>query len=258
MRPTRDSSSTMRSTEPAAVSSVPPTSASLFRRALPFAIGIVLAIALTSAVWWSLRPRSETPIVTRFTVPLADDELMASYPFRAIAISPDGRQIVWASNLRLNIRSMGSLTPTAIAGTDHGFAIGSPAFSPDGKSIVYATVGDRGAGVVFRTISTTGGVPTVVAQVGGNGGVSGLSWSDGGILYTDNSGIVRVSPSGGKPETVVPLAQGETMQGATALPGERAFSSRLRRDASPASFHQSICGTAQRSWCSHPRASARP
>ena len=59
----------------------------------------------------------------------------------------------------------------------------------------------------------------MVAQVGGNGGVSGLSWSDGGILYTDNSGIVRVSPSGGKPETVVPLAQGETMQGATALPG---------------------------------------
>ena len=186
---------------------------------MPVAIGIVLAIALTSAVWWNWRPRSETPIVTRFTVPLADDELMASFPFRAIAISPDGRQIVWASNLRLNIRSMGSLTPTAIAGTDHGFAIGSPAFSPDGKSIVYATLGDRGAGAVFRTISTTGGVPTVVGQAGGNSGVSGVSWSDGGILYTDNSGIVRVSPSGGKPETVVPLAQGETMQGATALPG---------------------------------------
>ena len=118
----------------------------------PVAIGIALAIALTSAVWWNWRPRSETPIVTRFTVSLADDELMASYPFRAIAISPDGRQIVWASNLRLNIRSMGSLTPTAIAGTDHGFAIGSPAFSPDGKSIVYATLGDRGAGAVFRTI----------------------------------------------------------------------------------------------------------
>ena len=59
----------------------------------------------------------------------------------------------------------------------------------------------------------------MVGQVGGNGGVSGLSWSDSGILYTDASGIVRVSPSGGKPETVVPLAQGETMQGATALPG---------------------------------------
>jgi eukaryotic-like serine/threonine-protein kinase len=196
-----------------------PTQPSLARSAMPLAIGIGLAIALTSAVWWSLRPRSETPIVTRFTIPLADDELMASYPFRAIAISPDGRQIVWASNLRLNIRSMGSLTPTAIAGTDHGFAIGSPAFSPDGKSIVYSTLGDRGAGAVLRTISTTGGVPTVVAQAGGNGGVSGLSWSEGGILYTDNSGIVRVSPSGGKPETVVPLAQGETMQGATALPG---------------------------------------
>jgi serine/threonine-protein kinase len=204
---------------PAAVASPAPTKSAFAGRALQIAIGMLIAVAITSAAWWMARPRPDSPIVTRFTIPLANDDLVASYPFRSIAISPDGRQIVWASNLRLNIRSMGSLAPTAIAGTDHGVAIGSPAFSPDGKSIVYATVGDRGAGVVLRTISTTGGVPTVVGQVGENGGASGLSWSDSGILYTDASGIVRVSPSGGKPETVVPLAQSETMQGATALPG---------------------------------------
>ena len=205
--------------QPAAVPALSATKASLATRAIPFTIGIILAGAVTSALWWSSRPQREAPIVTRFTVALADDDLVSSYPFRSIAISPDGRQIVWASNQRLNIRSMGSLTTTAIAGTDHGLVIGSPAFSPDGKSIVYATVGDRGPGVVLRTITTTGGVPTVVGQVGENGGISGLSWNDSGILYPDSSGIVRVSPGGGKPETVVPLAQGETMQGATALPG---------------------------------------
>jgi serine/threonine-protein kinase len=201
----------------ASSSQAAPTRPSLARLAAPVVIGVLLAIALTSVVWWNWRPRSDTPIVTRFSIPLADDEVLASYPFRSIAISPDGRQIVWAANQRLNIRSMGSLTSTAIAGTDHGGAIGSPAFSPDGKSIVYATVG-RGAGTVLRTISTTGGVPTVVDQAGGNGGVSGLSWSEEGVFFTDNRGVVRVSPDG-KLDTVVPLAQGETMQGARALPG---------------------------------------
>jgi hypothetical protein len=71
---------------------------------------------------------------------------------------------------------------------------------------------------VLRTISTTGGVPTVVGQAAVNGG-AGLNWSDSGILYTDNYGVMRVSPRGGKPEIVVPLAGGETFQGATALPG---------------------------------------
>src|SRR5262245_14107544 len=159
------------------------TKALLAPRAIPVVIAIVLASALTSAVWWGLRPTTEAPVVTRFMIPLADDEILASYPFRAVAISPDGRQIVWAANLRLNIRSMGSLTSTAIAGTDHGVAIGSPAFSPDGKSIVYATLGERASGAVLRTISTTGGLPTIVGQAGGAAGVSGLSWSESGILY---------------------------------------------------------------------------
>ena len=198
---------------PAAAPLAKPSSA---RRAITVIMGIVIASVLTSAVWWGARPRTEAPIVTRFTIPLADDEQLASYPFRAIAISPDGRQIVWSSNLHLNIRSMGSVTPTVIAGTDHGFAIGTPAFSPDGKSIVYATLGERDRGPVLRTISASGGVPTVVGQPEING-ISGLSWSDAGILYTDRNGVTRVSP-GGKPEVVVPLIQGETIQGVSALP----------------------------------------
>ena len=204
--------------QPAPVSAPSAVKTSLVRRAIPVAIGIAMAGALTSALWWNWRPRTEAPIVTRFTIPLADDEQLASYPFRVVAISHDGRQLVWASNGRLNIRSMGSLTPSVIPGTEHGFTIGAVAFSPDGKSIVYSTLGDRGAGPVLRTISTTGGVPTVVGQAEVNGGAS-LNWGDGGILYTDNNGVMRVSPGGGKPETVVPLTRGETFQGATALPG---------------------------------------
>jgi eukaryotic-like serine/threonine-protein kinase len=192
--------------------------APLARRAIPVAIGIAIASLATSALWWSLRPRIQTPIVTRFTIPLADDEQLVGYPFRAVAISPDGSQTVWASNLRLNSRSMGSLTRTAIPGTEHGFVIGSPAFSPDGKSLAYSTLGDRGSGPVIRTISMSGGVPTVIGQASVNGG-AGLSWSEGGILYTDSNGVMRVSPGGGKPEILVRLAQGETMQGASALPG---------------------------------------
>jgi serine/threonine-protein kinase len=192
---------------------------SLVQRLVPAAIGIIIAGAATSAVWWALRPRPEPPIVTRFSIPLADDEQVLSYPFRSVAISPDGRQIVWAANLRLNMRSMGSLTPTVIAGTDNGYPVGTPAFSPDGKSIVYATLGDRASGAVLRTISAAGGVPTIVAQTGGNS-ASGVSWGDGGILFTDSGGgVMRVSPNGGEPEVVVPLGQGETMHAPSWLPG---------------------------------------
>jgi serine/threonine protein kinase len=227
------------------------------RRAIPVIMGIVIASALTSAVWWGARPRTEALIVTRFTIPLADDEQSASYPFRAIAISPDGRQIVWSSNLRLNIRSMGSLTPIVVHGTEQvAGVIGAPAFSPDGKSLVYATLGDRAAGPVLRTISTTGGVPTVVGQASVNGG-SGLSWSDDGILYTDNTGIMRVAPGGGKPEPSCRSLRARRCTVRRRFPEERAFSSRLRRAAGPELPQQSISGTAQRSWCSHQPASAR-
>jgi serine/threonine-protein kinase len=77
----------------ASSSSATTTRPSKARSAAPVAIGIVLAIALTSAAWWNWRPRPDTPIVTRFSIPLGDDEIMAGSPFRAIAISPDGRQI---------------------------------------------------------------------------------------------------------------------------------------------------------------------
>jgi len=194
-------------------SSVPKSS--LARQAIPIAIGIALASAVT---WWLMRPIASRPIITRFAIPLADGEQAAAYPFRAVAISPDGRQVVYAANRRLNLRSMSDLSARVISGTDTGSFVGSPVFSPDGQSIAYVTTGGIG-GATIKTIGVGGGVPVTVAQQRA-AQVLGISWSADGILWGDlDTGAVRVAAGVGKPEVVVPLGQGDVIQGPSMLPG---------------------------------------
>jgi serine/threonine-protein kinase len=204
-------------------SPAPVAQASFGRRAMPVAIGIVLASALTSGVWWMLKPPPSLALVHRFALPIADGDRLAGYPFRSVAISRDGSQIAYVANERLYLRSMSSLVPTVIAGTDTGVPIGSPAFSPDGSSILFVSARrDSTGGATINTISVHGGVPTRIAQVRA-GSVFGASWSDDGIVYGDqDAGILRISPLGGKPEQLVSLGSRETLQGPVMLPGGRA------------------------------------
>jgi serine/threonine protein kinase len=76
--------------DPIALVTVKPT---ILRRVMPVALGVVLAAAITSAGWWMFRPRPPQSIVTRFELPLAAGEQPGTYPFRNVAISPDGTQM---------------------------------------------------------------------------------------------------------------------------------------------------------------------
>jgi serine/threonine-protein kinase len=213
------------STEPSvqSVASSPRFERTFAWRAMPLAIGIVVASAITAGVSWMLRPQAARPVVARFAIPLAQNERINS-PFRNIAISPDGSQIVYAANRRLNLRSLSDPTISGISGSDSSLPVGSPVFSPDGQSIAYGEASERGSVAAhLKVISVKGGVPTTIAQVGPRA-ILGISWSPEGILYGDpDAGVMRVAQTGGKPEVLMPVAKGEMIQGPSVLPGGRAL-----------------------------------
>jgi serine/threonine-protein kinase len=120
-----------------------------------------------------------------------------------IAVSPDGTQIVYAANGRLDRRSLDDVAAHTISGTEAMGATG-PVFSPDGKWIAFHASASDAA---IRRIPLTGGASTAVARVESP---YGMSWDQSGIVYAASDrdgriGIFRVSAEGGTPEQLVRL-----------------------------------------------------
>ena len=140
--------------------------------------------------------------LTRFTVELPGDLTSG----RAIALSPDGRQLVIAADSRLYLRSMDALEATLVPGTEGG---SRPFFSADGAWLGFFTDTE------LRKVpmNMTGGPPQTVAAVpvGESGNTTG-AWGPDGQIYFDlqgQTGIFRVAAEGGTPEPVTRLAEDE-------------------------------------------------
>jgi serine/threonine-protein kinase len=110
----------------------------------------------------------------------------------AIAVSPDGRRIVYAalgpSGLQLFLRSIDSFDAQALAGTEDA---SNPFFSPDG-----AWIGFFGKAKLRKVSIASGAVQTLADAPGARGG----SWSPDGFIYfapTTSSGLLKVSDEGG-------------------------------------------------------------
>jgi hypothetical protein len=175
---------------------------------------VAAALVAGAAAVWFLRPLPAT-LEARLeinTEPTRD---------HAIAISPDGRTIAFVvrsgDQPQLWLRSIDSLTPRRIPGTEHAT---TPFWSPDGRSVGFFA-GTRlmrmdidGGGI--RTLSTRSAVPL------------GGTWNrDGTILYADNPGgpIMRVPAGGGDPvaETRVDIPQQRGHWAPRFLPDGRHF-----------------------------------
>jgi serine/threonine-protein kinase len=173
-----------------------PTAARGLSYWLPRIISAILFLALAAAVAWMLKPPPPLPI-TRFPVTLGEGQAFTGFSRSSLAISPDGRQMVYVANQRLYLRSMAELEARPIPGIDSDSAVGNPVFSPDGKSLAFLD-GFSGA---LKRIPVNGGTAVTICHAGT--GV-GASWSDEGILFaTVSKGVLRVSPNGGQPEPLV-------------------------------------------------------
>jgi hypothetical protein len=188
-----DSATAVRLEIEDALSAVPrgagsPTGIPMAHSRAAWAIAVVSMLALGAAVlaWAPWRP-VPTPPETRTDIvtPATDDP--ASF-----ALSPDGRQIVFAASgdgtLRLWLRSLAATTAQPLVGTEGGR---NPFWAPDSRSIGFFT-----DSALKRLDLGAGGPQTVAPASSGTGG----TWTaDGHIVFapSPSSPLMRVPAAGG-------------------------------------------------------------
>jgi len=203
--------------EPAAANPAPIATASpvppLWKRALPAAAVVVLSSAIAGGLAWSLRPAAAPPQVVRFSVPLsAESALYTNFNRQVLALSADGKSVVFAGD-KVYIRPVSEATAQPIPGTEGMTSSTHPAFSPDGRTLVFWAASDR----TLKRLTLGSNSITMLCPLA-EGGL-GLTWQGDNIYFADQGqGVKRVSANGGKVEVVVPLTGREEIYGPQLLP----------------------------------------
>lgn len=162
----------------------------------------LLAAGLAAAVTWNYRPSaavsgSPAPsllspdLATQFSFTLPPRQQISRTLTSAIAISPDGANVVYASNDQLHLRRMPGTETFPIPGTDGAL---NPEFSPDGQWLAFWMFGDR----TLKKVALSGGTPITLTPA--PLAPSSLNWEGDTLVYASDRGILAVSTSGGDPE----------------------------------------------------------
>ena len=178
-----------------------------WRRLAPWA-----AVPLMAAMAWSARPDSPIPAeqVTRFEVPLAENEVIYDWNRHALALSPDGTKLAFVSGneeskTRIYIRSFDRWE--AIRVPDAEYLI-QPFFSPDGDWLGFSWATSE-KHRKLKKYPLDGGPITTICDCS-TSRPFGASWAvDDTIVFScdEKGGLWRVSPSGGEPEQITELDQ---------------------------------------------------
>jgi serine/threonine-protein kinase len=177
-----------------------------------FAITIaVLATALlVTAVWgWRAAFRDESRTAVRFPLTLAPDTRISAGTFPSLAISPDGRYVVFRAArgavTMLYSRALDEAAEHAIPGTENAT---SPFFSPDGKWVGFFGQGQ------LKKVQLSGGAVVPLGTVQ-NTIARGGTWTKGEVIVVGTiAQMLAVPATGGTPKAVAPLdtAHGEISQ----------------------------------------------
>jgi len=172
-------------------------------RRLAWLFAAIATIAIGGYLWELRRPTPTLPYV-RFDVTTP-----ASSDATSFALSPDGRQLVFAAAVAdraptLWVRPFDVTTASPLAGTE---GASYPFWSPDGRAIGFFADGK------LKRIDVSGGTVQVLADAPtGRGG----AWSDDGvILFTPTNRVdptdvlMQVSAVGGTPKPVTHHAAGQ-------------------------------------------------
>jgi serine/threonine protein kinase/Tol biopolymer transport system component len=179
------------------------------RRTIAWAISIVLAAGSAAAVAWLLKPLPPDPptVAAHLTIDLPPTAELEGPGRPVLALSPDGRKLVFAARLNgqphLFLRPIDrldaeELTETSIAP--------QPFFSPDGRWVGFQSEG------ALKKIAVGGGAPISIASVQA---LTGAFWAeDDHIVLVSGirSPVSRVAASGGELREVTTFdsARGES------------------------------------------------
>jgi serine/threonine-protein kinase len=173
---------------------------SLWRRmALPSNLWLVgVATFVAAAVWFATRAPISPPRVSRFLItPPNATALTVSELFRALALTPDGRRLVYvgANGASLFVRTLDQLDATSVPGFNAAFG---PFVSPDGQWI---GVFDGASAPALKKVAITGGPAVTLGRP--DGPTRGASWgADGTIVFATShatTGLQRIAAAGGEP-----------------------------------------------------------
>jgi hypothetical protein len=121
---------------------------------------------------------------------------------------------VYVANNRLYRRNLHEYDAYPIPGTDEDPA--SPAFSPNGESLVYFSASEQ----AIKRIPVAGGTSIPIVSDPSNR-PRGIRWeANGMIYYTAPTGIWSVSEDGGQPEHIIPEEGNEVSMSALLPDGE--------------------------------------
>jgi eukaryotic-like serine/threonine-protein kinase len=197
------------------------------------AIAILVAVALSIAVFYFRRPSAEVRAV-HFTVAPPEKHtfpMLGNTP-SFLSVSPDGSKLAFVAvdpggHSMLWIRDLDSQSAQPLPGTDGAFM---PFWSPDSRFIAFSDTSS------LKKLAVAGGSAQTLTASPANGGGT---WNrDGVILFTTgNFGtpILRVPSAGGAAVPVTPLGASQTEFGhvwPTFLPDGKHFLY-LARDPSP-------------------------
>src|SRR5580765_3262865 len=182
---------------PAATRSRLPNIASLIATA-----AVVAAVAIAATRWTS---KPDPPVVARFSIDLPQGQSFLRLPAPTLALSPDGAKLVYAANRQLFVRSMSDMTAHPLSGT--ALDATTPFFSPDGQWIGFFAFQD----LTIKKIAVTGGAAFTLCKAEP---IAGADWQGDHIVFAQPvKGIMRVSASGGEPETIARVANDEAAFG---------------------------------------------
>jgi Tol biopolymer transport system component len=173
------------------------------RRVAPVPIAFALAsgaLIAALATWAVTRPAPQALVPpSRFAiVPPPAQSLAISFFFRDLALSPDGRYLVYRAGGTtmggpLMVRAMDALDAQPLAGIT---TARNPFFSPDSRWIGFFDNDE------LKKVSVTGGPAITISRLTGPG-PRGASWGDDNtIVFATNdpkTGLLRVSADGGEP-----------------------------------------------------------
>ena len=169
-----------------------------WRRALPFIATATVAGALFSAAtyWWTASAPAPRPSVRFLHVPSVAAPLFSSQVQRDLAVSPDGRAVVYSSGstgvANLHVRRLDQLDIAALRGGEAAF---NPLFSPSGEWIAFVDQTDQ---THIKKVSALGGPPVSVTKAAN--GIIGVDWLDDGhiVFGVRESGLFIVPDAGGE------------------------------------------------------------